>query len=148
MKTKRKSVKSRKTQKQKFGGAEKNKILKKGSDIIYIQPLLWSKVRGFSSPEFITQDGVRNIEIDGYAVFIFIRLSNKWYAMASDHTRGVSIITLLVNSLAKIHLFEMPEFRLTDGIITNLGKIIQIDNKSPVFDKLMQIKKDIGFVNF
>ncbi len=45
MKTKRKSVKSRKTQKQKFGGAEKNKILKKGNDIIYIQPLLWS--RGF-----------------------------------------------------------------------------------------------------
>jgi hypothetical protein len=100
-------------------------------------------VRGFSSPEFITQDGVRNIEIDGYAVFIFIRLSNKWYAMASDHTRGVSVLTLLVNSLAKIHLFEMPEFRLTDGIITNLGKRIPIDNNSPVFDKLMQIKRGI-----
>jgi hypothetical protein len=148
MKTKRKSVKSRKTQKQKFGGAEKNKIFRKGNDVIYLKPLLWSRLHGFRRPEFITYEGARTIEIYGYVAFLFIKFSNKWYALASNYNRGQSLIHLLIIVFAEIHSYELPEFKLEDGIITNIGNIIQISKNSPTYKKLIQIKKDIGFVNF
>lgn len=141
MKTKRKSIKRRKTQKQKFGGA----AAKKGSDVEYVRPLLMSRLGGFRDPEFITQDGPRSIEIGDDTVFIFIRWSNKWYAMASHNKRGVSILTMLENSLAKIHLFEVPEFKIANGIITNIGKVVAVDRNSPIFNKLMQIKNRLPF---
>jgi hypothetical protein len=148
MKTKRKSVKSRKTQKQKFGGAEKNKIFSQGNDIIYLKPLFWSRLHGFRRPEFITNEGTGTIELYGYVAFLFIKVSNKWYALASNYNRGKTLISLLVKIFAEIHLYELPEFELKDGIITNLGNIIPINKNSPTYKKLIQIKKDIGFVNF
>lgn len=135
MKTLRRSVKRRKTQKRHIGGREKNNIRRGKSGAIYIRPL-----SSFRRPSFLTQHGDVHIIIDGQFALVFVKLSNKWYALVSRQRLGISLITVVMNLLAETHWYLLPDFQVADGIIVNIGEGVSVDN-TPVAERLMQIKK-------
>ena len=141
MKTIRKRIKQRKTKKRQLGGSEKNVIVKHSSGAICILPIKWSRYI-YTGPVFLTQRGDEIIEIYDKRVFMFILLDNKWYAMVSRYRHGYGLIFLLKNTFAKIQAYELPEFKITDGIIRNIGKVISVDNTA-IFNELIKIKNKI-----
>lgn len=74
---------------------------------------------------------------------MFIRLSKKWYALTTEKKSGSSLITLVLNSLAKTHCYLLPDFKVEHGIVVNFDEVVSVDD-TPIAERLMQIKKGVS----